>query len=110
MSSAKKQLPIPSRLTDITGDWVAELLYQIIGVSRPTSTDGTHDGLTLLQIRARPGTGFRESCHVCAKSAGDEDSPIHRFLVEIVPADPDLRALVIRHRLFEKEKLLFAIQ
>ena len=109
MSSKKKknQLSIPSRLTDITGDWVAELLYQIIGVKRPSSVDGTHDGLTLLQIRARPGTGFRESCHVRAKSAGEDNAAVHRFLVEIVPADPDLRALVLRHRLFEKEKLLY---
>ena len=103
MEFEKNNLQIPSCLTDVTSDWVAELLYQVIGVPRPSTTDGTHAGLTLLQIRASSGAGFRESCHVRARCSGSDDT--YALLVEIVPADEELRAVVSRHRLLEKEIL-----
>ena len=37
-------------MTDITADWVAELLYKVLGVPEPADKDGTHNGITLLQV------------------------------------------------------------
>ena len=45
------ELPIPSCLSDVTADWVAELLYSVVGVPRPDNVDGTHGGITMLQAR-----------------------------------------------------------
>lgn len=102
--SNKRKLPIPARLTDVTSDWVSDLLYSVLGAQRPVKTEGTHNGLTLLQIRARAGTGFRQSCHVRARCG--EDPKIYSLIVEIVPDDPEIRELVARHNLFLKEILV----
>lgn len=51
-SSLKKGvLPIPRCLTDVTTDWVSELLYKVLDVPEPDDKDGTHNGITLLQVQ-----------------------------------------------------------
>ena len=133
---------IPSCLTDITADWVAELLYTVLGVPEPAEKDGTHNGITLLQVSAArfhysrrlrqklqlskfkvvhvknlkfhlqiraatTGEGFRDSCHVTARSASEPEERTHHLLVEVVPSDEDLRAILSRHGLFSKEILIY---
>ncbi len=87
---------------------MAELLYRHLGVPRPATVDGTHNGITLLRIAAsQHAQGFRETCRVTAKCSTQPPEVTHRLLVEIVPAaDPDLRELIVRHNLFAKELLL----
>ena len=60
------------------------------------------------QIRAATtGEGFRDSCHVTARSASEPEERTHHLLVEVVPSDEDLRAILSRHGLFSKEILIY---
>jgi hypothetical protein len=62
----------------------------------------------LLQIRANASDpGFRESCHVTAKCAGLPKKKF-QFLIQIIPKDPDLREIVVRHNLFAKDILVYS--
>lgn len=101
-SKDKGILPIPNRLSEVTADWIADLLYKVVGVPIPDNLDGTHNGITLLQIRANPCDGFHESCKVTVRCSSQPDEAYH-FVVEIVPCDEDLRDVIIRHNLFTKE-------
>jgi hypothetical protein len=47
----KGVVSIPSCLTDVTADWVSDLLYKVLDVPEPDDKDGTHNGITLLQVR-----------------------------------------------------------
>lgn len=98
---------IPNTLTDVTTDWIADLLYNVLHVPRPDKTDGTHSGITLLQIRARPTEGLKERCQVTAKCSSQPERVRH-FLVEIVPPDPELREMIVKHSLFAKEILVYS--
>ena len=61
-----------------------------------------------MQIRAATtGEGFRDSCHVTARSASEPEERTHHLLVEVVPSDEDLRAILSRHGLFSKEILIY---
>ncbi len=86
-SSWENAFAVPHSLKDITADWVAELMYRELKVPRPAKVDGTHNGVTLLQIRAMPGHGFRETAKVTAKCSSQPDVT-HRLLVEVIPSDP----------------------
>ena len=64
--------------------------------------------ILLLKIRAATtGEGFRDSCHVTARSASEPEERTHHLLVEVVPSDEDLRAILSRHGLFSKEILIY---
>ena len=91
----------------MTTDWIADLLYKVLKVPRPNKTDGTHNGISLLQIRARPAEGLKESCRVTVKCSSEPDHVRH-FLVEIVPSDPELRDMIVKHNLFVKEILVYS--
>ena len=102
--AAEAVLPIPSVLNAVNTDWVADLLYKVLRVPRPAKTDGTHNGITLLQIRANATEGFHESCRVTVRCASEERA--RHFIVEIVPSDPDLKEIIVKHRLFAREKTI----
>ena len=53
----KGALPIPRCLTDVTTDWVAELLYKVLDVPEPDDKANTHNGITLLQVRIEDRAG-----------------------------------------------------
>ena len=81
MAEKKKLTRIPATLSDVTTDWVAELLYKVLRVPKPKSIEGTHNGITLLKIKANPTsmTGFKESCHIKTKCSSQPDKT-HQFL------------------------------
>ena len=60
--------------------------------------------------RSCPNQGFREGCRItvrCSGSPSSSSEDIHNLLVEVVPSDSDLRDIIVRHRLFSKEMLVY---
>ena len=98
------KVKIPKSLSDVNSSWLISLLRQI----EPELSD-THGCLSHLQISPFETTneGIFDRCRVLMEF----EKPVAKtfnWVVQIVPQiDPDLKEIIIRHRLFEKCILVY---
>lgn len=91
---------IPKCISDISHDWITNLMKKL----HPQFAEGALKSLSL-----NTSTCSEELFECCKISIGFESGAAHHWMVKLMPTDPDLREIVLRHDLFKKEMLVHQV-
>ena len=103
---------IPKCISDISHEWITDLMKKLhpfeYGQSNEEPPNSASD-LTSLTIQSSANS-HDELFECCRLSFAMENlAGKQQWLVKLMPTDPDLRDIVLRHDLFKKEMLLHQV-
>ena len=95
---------IPKCISDISHDWIIHLMEKLYPELGHVAT------LTSLSLNTCSEELF-ECCRLsfAAATLDDGRQTTYHWLIKLMPTDPDLREIVLRHDLFKKEMLVHQI-
>ena len=96
---------IPKQISDIDTEWLQDILEKV------DKTKWIPDDCNLISLSLNTSKcedELFECCNVSFNVSNKAQNEITSFhwLIKLVPTDPDLREIVLRHDLFKKELLI----
>ena len=90
---------IPKSISEISNEWIEELAYNLLKTTK---------SLKISSLSINTSNCSEELFECCNLSVTFEENQKKQlqWLIKLVPTDPDLRDIVLRHDLFKKELLI----
>ena len=90
---------IPKSISEISNEWIEELAYNLLKTTK---------SLKISSLSINTSNCSEELFECCNLSFTFEENQKKQlqWLIKLVPTDPDLRDIVLRHDLFKKELLI----
>ena len=90
---------IPKSISEISNEWIEELAFKLLKIET--------ESLKISSLSINTSNCSDELFECCNLSVTfEENQKSQKWLIKLVPTDPDLRDIVLRHDLFKKELLI----
>ena len=90
---------IPKSISEISNEWIEELAFKLLKIETKS--------LKISSLSINTSNCSDELFECCNLSVTfEENQKNQKWLIKLVPTDPDLRDIVLRHDLFKKELLI----